>query len=260
LLGAGLRYQLGNYGSRSDNYRVAFDFEPELRIELPAGLQARGRLAIPLWNNLDANTRTRPAMLSLNRAFRTDDALFGWISAGIYPNNRAGAQIQLRQYLPDERLSLFFELSHTRFTPLTGTPAIPTEARQDYTTYHGGGTLRLPAHRLEMSARYGQFLYNDQGLRLDMERQFGNGMVGFFLLRTQEGDNGGFRFRIPIPPARGITTPLLRIRTAQALEVNYRYTGSSLGGRDLGENDAYVLNIQQFYPSFLLVELESYIR
>jgi hypothetical protein len=104
LLGTGIRYQLGNYGGPDDNYRVAFDLLPEARVDLPLGLQARGRLALPLWNNLDANTGPRPDLITLNRGFRGQDGFFGWLSAGVYPQNRACAQVQMRQFLPDERL------------------------------------------------------------------------------------------------------------------------------------------------------------
>ena len=260
LIGAGVRYQLGNYGSRSDNYRVALDLQPELRIDLPLGLQASARAAIPTWNNFDDQVDPRLSRLSLHRFFRTRDGLFGQLGAGFYPQNRAGVQLQLRQYLPDERLSLFLDVSHTRYTPLTGTPVFLRAARQEYTTYFGGGTLRVPRLNLDMSARYGRFLYDDQGLRLDIERQFGQGRVGFFLLETKQGRNGGFYMGIPIPPAKGFSRRGIRIRTAPTIDIPYRYEGNDLAGRDLDGETPIFLKIQQFYPEFLFYELEWYIR
>jgi hypothetical protein len=258
-VGSTVRYQLGNYGSRSDNYRVAVDLEPELRLDLPAGVQARARLAVPVWNNFDNNTHVRPAVLSLSRPFRASDALFGVVSAGVFTRNRAGVHASLMQYVSDERFRIGFDIGHTTFTPINGRVAIPAAERQDYTVYQAVAGWHLRRHRLDLSARYGMFLYRDQGVRLDMTRSFGDGDVGFFLLSGSNGRNGGFRFRIALPPRTYIRPIPARIRPAEGFNLGYRYEGGGFDIREYETGNRAIIDLSLYYPALVLFELEQYI-
>jgi hypothetical protein len=258
-VGSSVRYQLGNFGTLSDNYRVALDIEPELRLDLPLGLQARARMAIPVWNNFDNNTHVRPSVLSLSRPFRAIDALFGMVSAGVFTRNRAGVHATMVQYVLDERFRLGAEMGYTTFTPITGRVAIPGPERQDYTVYQALAGWYVRKYQLDVSARYGVFLYRDQGVRVDVSRSFGDGQVGFFLLSSSNGRNGGFRLRLAIPPRSYIRPMPVRVRPAETFDISYRFEGGDYLMRDYEVGNRAIIDQTLYYPSLVLYELEYYI-
>ncbi len=259
VVGSSVRYQLGNFGTLSDNYRVALDIEPELRLDLPLGVQARARMAIPVWNNFDENTHVRPSVLNLSRPFHASDALFGMVSAGVFTRNRAGVHATLVQYVLDERFRVGAELGYTTFTPITGRVAIPGPERKDYAVYQALAGWHVRQYNLDVSARYGVFLYRDQGVRVDVSRSFGDGQVGFFLIDSSNGRNGGFRLRIALPPRTYIRPIPARIRPAEAFEIGYRFQGGDYRARDYEVGNRAIIDLSLYYPSLVLYELERYI-
>lgn len=254
--GFGIRYQLGNFGTLSDNYRVALDLEPELRLDLPAGLQARARLAIPLHNNFDDNDVVRPSTFTLSKPFGSPDGLFGIASAGLFARNRAGFHLSAIHLIWEERLLMHLEAGHTWFTPLTGNVDFEVEERREFTVFQFGVTARSIRTQTQASLTYGQFLYYDQGVKLDLSRQFGDGEVGFFALETREGRNGGFRFSIPLFPSRYMNPAPARIRPAERVSIAYRYRGGDFLGREYHTGNAFIENVKSYYPDFILYEMK----
>jgi hypothetical protein len=76
-----------------------------------------------------------------------------------------------------------------------------------------------------LKATWGKFIYHDKGVRLDVSRQFDEVDVGFFILRTGEGRNGGFSFSIPIFPSKRLSPGRVRISPAPYFPWSYWYKG-----------------------------------
>lgn len=255
-VGLGMRYQLGNY---NDPFQFAFDLEPKFRMQLAAGLTASARFALPVYNNFDRNTYVRPVRLILSREFKPEETLYTTLSAGLFGRNRAGIHTGIKKYFYQEVLSAGVQAGYTTFTGISGKVTFPVTEQRDFIFYTATINYRWRRHDLNIRAEYGNFLYQDQALVLDINRQFGEVTGGFFLIHSDFGNNAGFRFSIPILPSRYPSAGALRIRPARSFSLSYRYQGNDFTAREYDTGTTASDLMHEWYPSFLEKELEEHL-
>jgi hypothetical protein len=255
-VGLGMRYQLGNY---NDPFQFAFDLEPELRMQLAAGFTASARFALPVYNNFDRNTYVRPVRLILSREFKPEETLYTTVSAGMFGRNRAGIHAGIKKYFYREVLSAGIKAGYTTFTGISGKVTFPVTERRDFFFYTASVDYRWRRYDLNIRAEYGNFLYQDQALVLDINRQFGEVTGGFFLIQSDFGNNAGFRFSIPIFPSQYPSAGVVRIRPARSFSLNYRYQGNDFTAREYDTGTTASDLMPEWYPSFLEKELEKHL-
>ncbi len=93
-------------------------------------------------------------------------------------------------------------------------------------------TYRLPYHNVTLQLSGGRYLAGDDGVRLDLIRQFSNVEVGLYMMKTSYGTTAGFNFAVPIPPGKIIQGKKMRLRTNDEFRWEYAYTrGYHIGER-----------------------------
>lgn len=203
---------------------------PELRVALWPGFSLSAQALVTLQDDLDTGeSRVRPALVTANQTVRLPRNVFVSATAGTFNPDRYGVDVEARAYLADGRLSAGAELG------LTGSAwygrdewlRTPMEDR----TALADVTLRIARYDLLLRATGGMFLEEERGVRLDAVRQFGEFDIGFFVLKAEEGTNGGVMLRLPLLPAKRAPAAPLRIRAADAFRWQYRYRGLVPGGR-----------------------------
>jgi len=202
---------------------------PELRVALRPGLALAAQALVTLQDDIPTGeTRVRPGLVTLSQLLRLPRGVFISATAGAFNPDRYGVDVEARAYTPDGRWSagaqagLTGAASYARegwgFAPLRERTALVDVA------------WRSARYDLVLRTTAGMFLEEDRGVRLDVVRQFGELEVGWFLVESREGANGGFTLRIPLLPARHPAPAPVRLRPADAFRWQYRYKGLVPGG------------------------------
>jgi hypothetical protein len=104
---------------------------------------------------------------------------------------------------------------------------------------------------LNFRVDYGTFLYNDQGLRVDVYRQFGEVNIGFFGLLSAGTSNTGFNFKIPLTPKRYFKMKRVRLRPSNNFNWEYRFKGFIRSGVLFNTGNHLISRIPDFNPDFM---------
>ena len=219
-----------SFGDYAEPIRSRTGVAPEVRIALRRGLRLSAQMLFTLQDDLPTGeSRIRPGLVTLGQTLRLPRNVFVHATAGAFTPNRYGADVQARAYSPGGRWFAGAELGRTGLTSF---------ARDDWRRYGMDDRTALVEagwrdlrHGLTVQATAGAFLNDQQGIRLDVVRQFGEVDLGFFAVTSEEGRNGGAVLRIPLGVARHPRPHAFRLRAADAFRWEYRYYGFVPGGR-----------------------------
>lgn len=210
---------------------------PELRMALRPGMSLSAQALVTIQDDVPTGeSRIRPALLTLNQTVRLPRNVFVSATAGTFNPNRYGADVEARAYFANGRLWAGAELG------LTGAVSYATEGwyrapMRDRTALVEAG-WRIAPYNLVLRTTAGMFLEDERGVRVDVFRQFGELEIGWFLLASEDGANGGVALRIPLlPSTHGAPSPV-RLRAADVYRWQYRYRGLVPGGRRFNSGNA----------------------
>lgn len=202
---------------------------PELRMDLRRGLTVSAQVLLTLQDDVPTGeSRVRPGRVTVNQTVRLPRNVFVSATAGTFYPDRYGADLEARAFAAGGRVSVGAELG------LTGAASYAREdwhrtAMRDRTALVDVG-WRVARYDLLLRATAGMFLEDERGVRVDVSRRFGELEIGWFLLTSEEGENGGVVLRIPLLPRTYGRPAPMRLRPAESYRWQYRYRGFVPGG------------------------------
>lgn len=257
-----LAAELDEFG---DPIKLQLGIAPSLNTSLGAGSKITAEYIIPLIHrNFDVGDPVdpfRPGLININQVIRFPGNIFCSTGLGIFSDNRYGIDFELRKYFFNGILTLGGNVG------LTGSLRVFDKewemTRMKTLTWFIDSGLRIPEYNLTVSVNYGQYLYEDKGLRCDISREFGEVEIGFFAQYTRsellgEFTSGGFNFSVPLFPDEYSEPGIIRIKPAENFEWEYnakhfiyffqkRYsTGSSI--------ESFIKKLQ---PDYVYKEIEK---
>lgn len=256
-VGVQLDYQLGNFDNA---VRVKFNIQPEFSTVLSKGLTASSTYTIPTWNDLDNFNGSRVVIARLSQDIRLGNRVFINITGGAFTRNRLGIVSNMHYYLADtEQWRIHASFSETDFGFFDSSLSL-LQVPENYRMYHLGMTYRNRQLHTDIDIRYGRFLFRDEGYKLNMTRQIDEVFIGFFIHKSNTGDqNVGFEFQVPVGLKKHLRPMKLRPMTREFFYLPYYYSGTGVGlNFYAGENT--LLNIKEFYPSTLKRALTNYLE
>lgn len=243
-----LRTEFGNF---SDPVESQINLAPGISTSLWPGMRLSAQVIIPLQNELDeSESQVRPGLLTLNQTLRPLPGTLVAATVGYFTNNQYGLDAAVQHELFDGRLMLGADVGYTGYAAYDegewfyGDVDVLTYAAR--VRYHV-----LPQHSFWLQASYGQFLFQDRGAQIEMERAFGEIRVGFYGTVTDGGENAGVRLSLPLAMRKYPTRGRVRVRSADRFYWQYNYrkldrsgtaydTGSSLDNFRKGLTPAFV--------------------
>jgi hypothetical protein len=252
-----MRYLLGAFDYP---VRVAFDVVPTLNMELAKGLGVTAQLALPIYNDLDRNDYVRPGIINIHKDLIFPGSIFTNFAIGFFSRNRFGMHSTVKKYFFEERLSMGVELGYTTFTGFTGKVDYVGKENKDFPFYTFTADYYIKKYSLNFHTSAGRFLYQDEGFMMSVSRQFSETSIGFFALSTTYGSNAGFQFSFALPPRKYSKPGAVRIRPEHSFSLSYRVVGGDRIGRTYNTGANMISALPEFYPSFLLQELKTYIE
>jgi hypothetical protein len=219
-----------SFGDYANAVRSRTGVAPEVRVALRRGLRLSAQVLFTLQDDLPTGeSRVRPGLVTLSQTLRLPRNLFVHATAGAFTPNRYGMDVQARAYSSSGRWFAGAELGQT---------GLSSFARGDWRLGRMGSCTALVEagwrdlrHGVSVTATAGAFLDDQQGIRLDVVRQFGEVDLGWFVVASEEGKNGGAVLRIPVGVPKHPHPGAARIRAADSFRWEYRYYGSVPGGR-----------------------------
>ncbi len=212
------------YGDDTELVIYDFNLVPEANASLWKGMLLTTQLVIPVHNELDqGGDYLRPGLLTLNQVFRLPYSTFASATLGYFTQRRYGADLQVRKYFSNGRLSVGADVGYTGYAAYID--GVWFYSRVGLLTGLFDVEYRLPLFELGLRATLGRFLYRDKGFRVDFFRQCDEVRIGFFAHKTEGGENAGVAIRIPIFPSKHLSIGSLRIGTGKEFRQEYRYRG-----------------------------------
>ena len=120
-----------------------------------------------------------------------------------------------------------------------------------------GGDTRNPfGADVEATLTGARFLEGDLGLRLDLDRRYGEAEVGFFVVRTDVDTVLGLNLRLPLPVRAWSPPARIRVTTVPAFPFEYRDSLSEVGQQVSLFDDLDRLR-KRLYPTFVRNNLDE---
>ncbi len=244
-----VRIQLGNF---DDPFKSQFNLAPALEMDIARGLHMMAQVIVPLQNDLEPHGNSvRPGILSISQFLRLPGNIYSLFSVGYFTRNRYGLNSEFRKYFANGKVFLGCMAGVTGYAEFYDNSWHYSSV--DRFTFFADAGIIWSKYDLTLQGGYGRFTDGSAGWRVDLFRQFREVTIGFFALNADGFLNGGFSFRIPLPPGKYTTRHRFRVRPASYFTYEYRakglsdsgkffYTGSSLADLFHNINSGFVQN------------------
>lgn len=246
-----VKIQLGNL---DDPFKSQFNLAPAVELQFMRGMHFMAQVIVPLQNDLEPGGNTvRPGIVALSQTVRLPNDHYVMVSGGYFTRDRYGINAEWMKSLFNGRVLLGLTSGVTGYAGLR-------EGRMQYgevdlVTFFGDAAYRWSKYDLTIRAGAGRFVDGGYGWRADMSRQFREVTIGFFALQTEGFLNGGFTFRIPLPPGRYGTKGTFRVRPEDYFDYEYRAKGLSGAGKYFSSGTTLTELFYHIQPGFLQSEI-----
>jgi len=221
-----VRVQFGNYNNPVE---TQLGISPMLRTSLWKGMSINLQMLFLIQDDMQGSSGKKiyPGIVSVNQLFKLPLQVYGSINVGFFPFNRQGvmrhfygSDIQLRKYILNG--NVYFGINGS----LTGEASFEGNQLEYWQMDKLNGSIclayRYKPYDLWIKASAGRYVYDDYGVRFDVNRQFKELQIGFFAVKSNMGQAGGFNFKIPIIPKRYYNQERFRIRPTETFDWEFR--------------------------------------
>ena len=191
----------------SKMYDYVFQLSPAIEVSMWKGMKLTGQVVFPIVNDYYGRRygQVRPGFLTISQSVRLPYNIFLQGIAGLYEGGRSGFELRAKYVFPDEHFWLTGRLGYTR------------KGYWDHWSYYHGVKWTMDAHlgvhyywpqfNTEFKLKGERFLMEECGFQFEMYRHFRHASIGFYAMKifgkddaANNGVNGGFAFRIALPP------------------------------------------------------------
>ena len=217
------------HGDYEKLLQIQAGLSPTVHTVLSRGISIFAQTIIPIYDNLiDDSNFIRPGILSFNALFRLPSNIFMSTTVGQFANvdrygikyeHRYGIDWELKKYFAEGIWSLGINMGYTGESSYKD-QIWKFNTTNTFTYFINAGYL-FERYNLHLAAQYGQFIYEDISLRLDISRQFGEVKIGFYTILSEDMKNGGFNLSIPLFPSKYYDS-FVRILPPRNFKYEYR--------------------------------------
>ncbi len=253
ILYPGFRGQFGDY---ENPVRAQVNLLTEVRVSFWKGMDLTAQMLIPVYNEFVGENSIRPGVISFIQNFRLSKNYFISSSLGYFTENRYGIDLSLKKIFSNGKLIAGLNIGYTGYLAFLYKKMFYSDPY--LWTANINIEYRINEHDLTIGLTAGKFLYGDNSIRFDVNRQFGEVEIGFFFIySTNRQSNGGFNFSVPLFPPKYFKPSLVRIRTAESFQWEYRVRGElpAMIGVTYKTGNNFIRTIKNFNPDFLTKKL-----
>jgi len=249
------------FGNYDDPVESQINLAPAFTTSLWKGMSVFVQGIVPLQNDFgEEGNHVRPGIIALNQIIRLPVNTYFSAALGYFTQRRYGFDAGIKTLLSNGRFAIGANAGYTGFASYSDNTWYYTKMNR--WTYFLDCGYRFADYDLIVKAVYGKYLYEDTGWRFDLLRQFGEVNIGFFILKTTGGTNGGFNFTIPLFPSKYFYPSIFRISPSSYFKWEYKYRGLPVYGIRYSTGNEIDTFIDMFNPDYiknrLLRQFKSY--
>lgn len=191
----------------SKMYDYVFQLSPAIEVSMWKGMKLTAQVVVPVSNDFYGRrySQVRPGFLTLSQDVRLPYNIFLKGIVGFYEGGRSGAELRAKYIFPDEHFWLTGRLGVTRKGYWDHWAYY--HGKKWTTDFHLGVHYYWPRFNTEVMLKGERFLMEEYGTQFEMYRHFRYASIGFYAMKVfgkddaaNNGFNGGFAFRIALPP------------------------------------------------------------
>jgi hypothetical protein len=244
------------FGQLDDAVRGNLNIVPQVETALARGILLTGQLVIPIVEEIEsASSGVRPGRIT-GDLLRRRGPLVGVFRAGLFDAERYGFSLVAGGWTWQDRFLISAQ------GDLTGKLAL-RDGEWEYSdlsvfTYALAAQYWYPLLDVTLRASFVRFLGEEHGVRIDLNRLFGELEIGFFGIQTESESIGGFLVYLPLPLPRYPRPRAVRLKTVPGLTWEYR-AEVSRHGRMLGAGLSVTKLYKDLAPSFIRNNVSEWI-
>lgn len=204
------------------------NLNPTLNLFLWKGAQVKLQGIFPISNELEIPEEkyARPGMLSFNQQLRLPKNLFLNAGVGYFTENRYGMNLSAKKLLLNGNLALKGSIGYTGYASYKEISAQEFSIKKwqysdlNYLDYSVGADYWFSKWNLNVGISYGKFLNEKRTVRIEINQNFKETVIGFFAFKTNAGNNYGMNIAVPFFPKKYWKPKFLSIRPP----THFRYT------------------------------------
>ena len=256
-VGVQLDYQLGNFDNA---VRLKLDIQPEISTVFSKGWTTSIMYSITTLNDLNSNSTSGFNLVRISKDLRIRNLMLNF-SLGSFTRNRFGLSTLAHYYVMNsEQWRLEATYSNTNFGDIDSNLSFISGV-QNRQLYSFGLNYRNIKLNTDFNFRYGKFLNQDQGYKINITRQINEVFIGFFISESKgvSRKSVGFEFQVPIGFKKHLKPSVIRPMTREYFYLPYYYAASPVG-RDFYSGENLLLNSKEYFPGTLRIGLKKYLN
>lgn len=222
VINPSIKYQLGAFNKP---FRGYFSLDPDLRSGFWKGMQIKYEEVIPLFNEFGTrDDSVHTGSVTLNQTFRLPNNLFLSSTLGVFTNDRYGFDLEFKKYFMNGDISFGGNFGFTSYISFSGLNRILYNDKFIFTG-NLNSEYRIQKYDLTLGLSMGKYLLDDNTIRFDINREFGEIEIGFFAMRSFGGiSNGGVILTVPLFPSKYWNPSTIRPRITETYTLSYLVT------------------------------------
>ncbi len=228
---------------------------PELKAGFWKGNSLGYEVIVPVFNEYgDSGDSVRTGSVTFNQMFRMPNSIFVSLSSGVFTQNRYGIDVEAKKIFGNGIFSIGANLGYTSYIRFSSFSRI---LYSDVFKFTGSLNFdyRVAQYDLTLGLTVGKFLLDDNSIRVDINREFGQIEIGFFAIKSFDGlSNGGISVTIPLWPPKQFKPEIFRIRTAENYNFSYivKSNSNDLIGLRYNTGNRIDRFLKKLNPSFII--------
>lgn len=225
-------YFSGEYGNpyTGDPITHLFDIRPKINLYLWKGAHFTYEFIIPISNEFKSVaphwSEVRNRIISLSQQFRLPQNIFLNASIGVFSRNRYGISTEIAKYFGSTNFFMTGKVGytgHASYVRYNGREVQKGWIYTDlnYIDYKLGLNYWMPSTNTQFSLEYGKVLNDRKAIFFECKQRFREINLGFFVFKTDEGNNYGMNLAIPIMPKKYWKPKRFSVRPARHWTYQY---------------------------------------
>ncbi|MCX6013649.1 MAG: YjbH domain-containing protein [Chloroflexi bacterium] len=210
---------LGHY---DDPFISQFFISPDFSVFWGKGIRSNVQLRFKLRDDLENKSRRVDLYkLCLSYTYRHSALIFMNVGVGLLEGDRYGIASEALLYKWKNRIGIGGTIAWLGNTDYQDGKLYYTRLWKKIgliNLYY-----KLPFWDTLVTARFGRFLYEDQGGLIEVTRFFHNTSLTAFVSKTDYGSTAGFQLQLLTYPRRNLKPSYVRVKLPEVLDMEYRY-------------------------------------
>lgn len=257
-----LKPQIGfGLGGFPDAVVHQFYLIPTFNTYLWKGAQLQMEVILPISSEFEIPGEhfIRPGILSFSQLIQLPKQFWLQGTVGYFSKNRYGGRLSTTNFLLNGSLLITGQIGYTGYASYPIKLGLDEAVKGweytdvNYIDYSLGLAYWFKDWNTQIKLEYGKALYNREQIKISTMQRFNEIDIGFFVLKSERGNNYGVQLNIPIFPKKYWKPKRFSVRPSSSL--NYTYQATQFFVEEYKTGNSISHFYRQLNPEFIKKQL-----